>query len=178
MTEKPLSVNEVLRHAHHDFLNELQLIKMHLALDDANAADQVVDNVSAKLTQFFRINGLHSEQFVEWLHTCEWRFPSINITIESDISSKLPSTWDRPLRNFFECTFQHVHQSLDPLCDQNCELYIMSTEDKLEILFTLTGKWEFQEFTLPLESTELIVATEHYSDTLWRYRVIGSKEGI
>lgn len=178
MTKKPLSVNEVLRHAHHDFLNELQLIKMHLALDDVNAANQVVDNVSAKFNQFFRINGLYSEQFIEWLHTCEWRFPSINITIESDISDRLPSRWDRQLSNFFESTLQHVHHKLDPMCDQNCELYIMSTEDKLEILFTLSGKWEFEEFTMPLGCTELIVATEHYSDTLWRFSVIGSKEGI
>lgn len=178
MTGKPLSVNEVLRHVHHDFVNELQIIKMHLALNDAAAANQAVDNVSAKFTQFSRMNGLQSERLVEWLHTCQWRFSSIEFTIESNLAVKIPTSWDTPIRNFLEETVQHVHPIVDPMHQQNCEIYIMSTADKLEILFTLSGKWELKPFNLPINSMELIVEEECYSDTLWRYRVIGSKEGI
>lgn len=178
MTEQPLTVNEVLRNLHHDFLNQLQLIKMNLALENVDGANQVIDNISLKFKQSFALNGLKSEQFVEWLNTCEWRFSAINITIESDISDSIPKIWDCSLRNFMENTLQYVTNSIDPMVEQNCEIYIMSTEDKIEILFNLSGKWDAELFTAPIDEAGLIVAHEHYSDTLWRYRVIGSKEGI
>lgn len=178
MTEQPLSVNEVLRNLHHDFLNQLQLIKMNLALENLDAANQVIDNISLKFQQTFVFNKLKCEHLVEWLNTCEWRFSSFNITIESDISDSIPAIWDIPLRDFLESTFQYVQKSVDPMVEQNCEIYIMSTEDKIEILFNLSGKWKYEAFTTPIDGAGLIVAHEHYSDTLWRYRVIGSKEGI
>lgn len=177
MTGQPLSVNEVLRFMNHDFLNQLQLIKTNLALENVEEANHVVTNISTKCSQFFQINGLNSEQLVEWLHTCEWRFPSINITMESDISDSSLVEWDVPLRDYLESTLQHVCESIDPMIDQSCTIHVNSSKNNLVIEVELNGKWCSTPFETPIYTTDLVVTHEHYSDILWRYRVIGSKEG-
>lgn len=177
MIDQPLSVNEVLKHIQHDFLNQLQLIKMNLALDHVEEANQLVEHLSTKYQRFSIINGLKCEQLIEWLQTCQWRFPSIKITMESDISDSAPAKWDVPLRNYLEGSLQFVHETIDPFVEQNCHIDVMSTKQKVEIAVEIKGQWAKRNFSVPIQTEDLDVIHEQYSDTVWRYRVIGSKEG-
>ncbi|WP_368633945.1 Spo0B domain-containing protein [Kurthia gibsonii] len=177
MIDQPLSVNEVLRHIQHDFLNQLQLIKMNLALDHVEEVNQLVDQLSTKYQRFSIINGLKCAHLIEWLQTCQWRFPSITITMESDISDSAPAEWDVPLRNYLESSLQSVHETIDPFVEQNCHIYVMSTKQKVEVAVEMKGYFEKSDFSIPIQSEDLSVIHEEYSDTVWRYRVIGSKEG-
>ena len=46
MMEQPLTVNEVLRYANHDFLNQLHLIQMNFDLGRVEEAKMIINEIS------------------------------------------------------------------------------------------------------------------------------------
>lgn len=178
MTDQPLTVNEVLRHMNHDFLNHLQLIKMNLALENVERANEVLMDIAQNCNRFFVINSLHAERLVEWLHTCEWRFPAINMTIDCAITDALPAKWDHVIRDYLETTLQHIANYIDAIVEQNCQINIISTKDYFELNVEIKGRWTADYKQIPIDSNELVAEVESYSHSLWRYSVLGSKEVI
>lgn len=178
MTDQPLSVNEVLRYMNHDFLNQLQLIKMNLALDNVERANEVIMDIAQSCNDFFVINGLHAERLVEWLHTCDWRFPALKIMIDCEQCETIPLSWDVAIRDYLEATLQHIANHSDALVEQNCQIKIISTKDHFTLLVEIKGRWTAEYKQIPIDSNELVAEVESYSHSLWRYSVLGSKEGI
>jgi len=74
MTDKPFSVNEALRFARHDFLNQLQLIKMNIDLERLEEAKAVIDHYTREVKEIYELTKLNIPLTSEWLQTANWRF--------------------------------------------------------------------------------------------------------
>ncbi|MBK3493425.1 Spo0B domain-containing protein [Viridibacillus sp. YIM B01967] len=178
MTEKPLTVNEVLRFAHHDFLNQLQLIKINLDMERVGNAKEVVSEVAEQCRIFFNINQLGLPKTIEWLHTLKWRFPSYQVTIQSNVDSEVDIALDGPIQEYLERTVSYVYSSLNPYIEQNLSLHINSTQEQLVISFHLQGSWDMEPFKEKLAHPFIMIKEEHYTNENWCYCLNASKEGI
>ena len=172
---KTLTVNEALRFANHDFLNQLQLIKMNLDLGRTDSAKNAVEESAEQSKTFFNINKLGLPKTIEWIHTLGWRYPSFHVTIQSIVEHEVDSTLDDAISNYLEQSILHIYPSLDPFTEQNLSLQLYSTEQQFEIVFHAKGHWNEKEvFKQPLTS-KLTIEDEQYSEQEWQY-VISSQE--
>ncbi|MEI5905686.1 Spo0B C-terminal domain-containing protein [Bacillus spongiae] len=66
------TVEEALRHARHDFMNQLQLIKGNLDLNRVDQAKLIIDGIVMEAQRESMLSKLKSPNFVEWLLTYNW----------------------------------------------------------------------------------------------------------
>lgn len=176
MNEKTLTVNEALRFANHDFLNQLQLIKMNLDLGRTDSAKMAVDEIAEQCKTFFNINKLGLPRTIEWIHTLGWCYPSFHVTIQSIVEHKVDTTLDDQICNYLEQSILHIYPSLDPFAEQQLSLQLYSTEKQFEIVFHAKGHWNEKEvFKQSTDYPKLTIEDEQYSEQEWRY-VISSQE--
>ncbi|MFF3101666.1 Spo0B domain-containing protein [Viridibacillus arvi] len=178
MTEKPLTVNEVLRFAHHDFLNQLQLIKINLDMGRVEESKEVISGVAEQCRIFFNINQLGLPKTIEWFHTLKWRYPSYQVTIQSNVDSEVDIALDGPIKDHLERTISYVYSSLNPYIEQNLSLHINSTQEQLEISFHLKGSWDIEPFKEKIEHQSIMIKNNHFTNEDWCYCIEASKEGI
>jgi stage 0 sporulation protein B (sporulation initiation phosphotransferase) len=60
MIDKPFSVNEALRYARHDFLNQLQLIKMNIDLARLEEAKAAIDHYTTEVKEIYELSLLQN----------------------------------------------------------------------------------------------------------------------
>lgn len=80
--DKPMTVAQALRHARHDFLNELQLIGMKLDLGRTQDVKSIIRSHAEAAVQLNRLAALKMPATEDWLLTAEWRFPEFCIGLE------------------------------------------------------------------------------------------------
>ncbi|WP_033543483.1 Spo0B domain-containing protein [Planococcus sp. CAU13] len=73
--DNPFTVAQALRHARHDFLNELQLIGMKLDLGHEQEVKSIIRSHAEAAVQLSRLAALKMPLTEDWLLTAEWRFP-------------------------------------------------------------------------------------------------------
>lgn len=146
MTVKPLTINEVLRFANHDFLNQLHLIQMNLDLGRIQEAKAIINNVSEHCKMLSNVNKTKLTQTVEWLQTFAWRFPAIELSLESNVLHAVNAELDEQIVQYLEKTIIHVYDELDPFTEQKLEITIESNADFFQLTFHLRGSWETSQF--------------------------------
>ncbi|WP_102691200.1 Spo0B domain-containing protein [Rummeliibacillus pycnus] len=177
--EKTLTVNEVLRFANHDFLNQLQLIKINLDLGRAEAAKESVEQIAEQCKTFFNINKLGLPKTIEWIHTLGWRCPNFNVTIQCMIEHEVDERLDEVIYNYLDQSVSHIYPSLDPFAEQQLSLQIYATEKQFEISFNANGHWNEKEvFNQTIEHPLVAIEDEQYSEQEWHYVIVSKKEGI
>ncbi len=173
MNEKTLTINEVLRFANHDFLNQLQLIKMNLDLGKTEAAKESIEHCANQCKTFFAINKLGLPKTVDWIHTLGWRYQNFKCTIQSMVEHKIDIELDDAIYNYLEQSVAHIYSSLDPFVEQQLQLQIYSTETQFEISFHLKGHWDEKEvFNQSIAHPFLAIEDEQYSEVEWQYVII------
>ncbi|WP_096224792.1 sporulation initiation phosphotransferase B [Geobacillus sp. FJAT-46040] len=70
--EKRWTVVEVMRHARHDWLNKIQLIKGHLALNKIERVQEIIEDMIGEMHQETRLTNLKAERFAELIMTYNW----------------------------------------------------------------------------------------------------------
>ena len=167
MTGSKLSVTEALRYANHDFLNHLHLIQMNLDLGRVDDAKKVIFEQSEHCKMLSNINRLQLPNTMEWLHTVQWRFPAIQLQMDSDVNAPVESKYDEAITQYLENTIIHVYDTLDPYEEHKLQLSIETKENKWNISFHLTGKWEQSLFSI--EQNIFGVETYEQTNTSWKY---------
>lgn len=168
MMEQPLSITNVLRFANHDFVNHLHLIRMNLDLGNVEEAKKIIFNISEEYRQFSNMNQLHLPKTIEWLLTSRWRFPALQISIDSNVEKRVNADVDDALVQYLENTVIHVYDELDPFTEQNLNVKIQSDENKFKLEFNLQGLWNIGEFQQN-EGKNLDVQTIEETNTSWIY---------
>ncbi|MEK4230140.1 Spo0B domain-containing protein [Solibacillus sp. FSL H8-0538] len=167
MTERPLTISEVLRFANHDFLNQLHLIQMNLDLQRIDEAKIIIQDISNQCKMLSSLNNLQLPQTVEWIQTFSWRFPAIQMMLTCDISATQDVQLDEVIVQYLENTVIHVYDHLDPYTEQQLQVEIESDAEKFWLTFHLQGKWEAPRFNK--EVTNLNVQTYAETNTSWKY---------
>lgn len=164
---KNLSMSEVLRITNHDFLNELQIIKMYLDLERIEDAKRIIEEYSNRYKIFSNLNKLQWPKTFEWIQTFHFRYPAIELTLKSNVLIAQDMKKDAETVEYLEGAIQHVYQHLDPLIEQELILEVESNED-FKLIFHLKGKWDVEPFSKQ-QLSYMKVETIEESMNSWRF---------
>jgi len=151
----PMTVAQSLRHARHDFLNELQLIKMNLDLGRLDEVQAIIRSHGEAAVQMSRLSGLKMEKTEEWLLLAQWRFPEIRFHL-SCLAAKAPVHLDETYSKTIEALIRAALEQTDPYEEYECFI-TFSNEDSFFIAeIRLTGEWT--ELAVPETELEIVKA--------------------
>ena len=168
MKTSTLSVNDVLRFANHDYMNQIQLLKMNLDLGRIQEAKSIIEKISEESKTLSNINKLKLPKTVEWLQTLQWRYQAFEITINSNVTVPVDMKNDEQIVEYLEKTVIHVYDTLDPFTEQQLDISIETDENQFTLLFDLKGKWEARFFNHE-ENNNLKVQTYEQTINEWKY---------
>ncbi|MFP3916439.1 Spo0B domain-containing protein [Lysinibacillus telephonicus] len=163
-----LSVNEIIRFANHDFMNQLQLIKMNLDLGNVEEAKLIIERASEQCKTISNLNLLQLPKTVEWLQTLHWRYPAFELILKSNVTVPVDMKKDEQIVEYLEKTVIHVYDRLDPYTEQQLFIKIDSDENGFNLIFDLKGNWEEHLFSHQ-ELTNLTVKTYEQTGVSWKY---------
>lgn len=142
MDDKEITINNVLRHSMHDFLNSLHLIQMNLDMGRIEEAKKLISNYSSKCNQFFDMNNVGLSKTNEWLQTFSMRYNKMTLVVQTSLLSSGLDKYDAVLREYLECFLQSIYPNLRGYQEQLFKVHI-STDEQLEIQLEVQGNWSF-----------------------------------
>lgn len=163
-----LSTGEILRAVNHDFINQLQLIKMNLDLNRIEDAKKHIENYCNQYRVYSNLNKLNWPKTVEWVQTFRYRFPSIEFLLKSNVTMTPKVKKDGETVEYLEETIQHVYAHLDPYTEQQLLMEVKANEEMVNIIFDLQGKWDVEPFHSDV-NRQLKVITEKETNHEWKY---------
>ncbi|GLB58357.1 sporulation initiation phosphotransferase B [Cytobacillus sp. NCCP-133] len=105
--EKDWNMIEVLRHARHDWLNKIQLIKGNLSLNKVDRAKEIIDEIVVEAQQEAKLTNLNLPEFASLLFTYNWENHSFQLEYEvlddamaGRLDDRILSKWTG---SFFAC---------------------------------------------------------------------------
>ncbi len=176
MTDKPFSVNEALRFARHDFLNQLQLIKMNIDLARLEEAKAAIDDYTSEARAFYDLSRLNSPFTYEWLQTANWRYPGFQVNITSHIESACNPKVDQPIRDVFEEATKFLHPQLNPFIEQQINIHIECNSSQVKVTYEAVGGWESIQHEM-INDTLVTLTHECKTTNKWRFHIEENKEG-
>ena len=140
MNPKNISINEVLRHSMHDFLNHMHLIQMNLDIGRPEEAKQLIHRYSKKCAQFFDLNNLGLLKTNEWLQTFPITYGQMTLEIQTSVSKRGLEMFDYELENILDCFVRTIYPKLQGYQEQILKVHIHSNE-LLEVIIEVNGDW-------------------------------------
>lgn len=148
-----MTVAQSLRHARHDFLNELQLIKMNVDLGRSEQVQAIIRTHAEAAVQLDRLACLGVPETEQWILTAKWRFPEIRFRLDCQ-AQKAPVQADRDLANLLELLMQTIRGQLEPIEQIECHLTCTNEPQRFLAAVQVDGDW--RHVKLP-ESEEIQV---------------------
>lgn len=175
MNSQSLTISEVLRFANHDYVNQLQLIRMNLDLGRIDESKKLIQDYSEQLRVLSNINRLQLPQTMEWLQTASWRYPSLPMKIRGEIKKPVTNNIDEAVVEYLNKTVMHVYGTLDPFTDQSLAIDVRVEDDTFVLTFTLNGQWSAEAFT-EKGLKQFDIQTVKETNTSWKYVMSASRE--
>jgi stage 0 sporulation protein B (sporulation initiation phosphotransferase) len=132
---------ELLRHARHDWLNKIQLIKGNMALGKMDRVSGLVDEIIVEAQQEAKISNLNMPMLSELLLTGKWLQYTFDITYEMVDDIKGCPELDEMLTNWMKKLFDEVNQRVDAYDILHLSILLSKTDAaSLKIGFDFEGK--------------------------------------
>lgn len=138
--KNPVTVAQALRHARHDFMNELQLIQMKLDLGREQEVKSIIRSHAEAAVQFSRLSALGMPDTEEWLVTADWRFPEFHFQLEC-LAEKGAVAMDGSIAEWLELIFIHLKLNIDAFAENSCRAIIKEEQHVFELELELNGHW-------------------------------------
>ena len=135
-----MTVAQSLRHARHDFLNELQLIKMNVDLGRPEQVQAIIRSHAEAAVQLDRLAALGVPETEQWVLTAKWRFPEIRFRHDCR-AKKAPVQADERLAEALEQLLQTLRKQLDPMKQIECHIVFTNTPQQFSAAVQLDGDW-------------------------------------
>lgn len=139
--KEPKSVVDILRHARHDWLNQLQLIKGNLELGKTERAKEIIDEIIIEARHESDLSNMGLNEFSTLLLTYNWKqrfftleFEVLELTGRFPLEDEFIAAWTRDLFNYLE-------SSLDPRGENHVSVSIEVTSEKSRLLFDIRGEF-------------------------------------
>lgn len=171
MDKKQLTIPEVLKFARHDFLNELQIILMHIDLGDAPQAKEAIMKTNEKMKQQTLLDNLGLPETGKWIMTFEWIYTAFHKTLSCTIQPGVREVDDLAVVTYMERIFRGVEQVLDPMSDYEVLFDIRADQHNWSIAITVTGALPEKENASFTE--ENVIVEETNSHNLWMFTIRG-----
>lgn len=136
---KDWSTIDVLRHARHDWLNQLQLIKANLSLNRVERANEIIEEIIVSSRHESNLMNLKVPQLAEYLITFNWLKHPIVLITEVTGQARDLSGAESDLLNSCESLFTILNQAVNPLAENKLVLTINNDQDSTMFMFRLTG---------------------------------------
>ncbi|MFY0517401.1 Spo0B domain-containing protein [Lysinibacillus sphaericus] len=175
MNSQSLTISEVLRFANHDYVNQLQLIRMNLDLGRIDESKKLIQNFSEQLRVLSSINRLQLPQTMEWLQTANWCYPSLPMKISGEINKPVTNNIDAAVVEYLNKTVMHVYDTLDPFTEQSLAIDVRVDAHTFAVTFTLNGRWSADAFT-EKGLKQFDIQTVEETNTSWIYVLSASRE--
>lgn len=175
MNNQSLTISEVLRFANHDYVNQLQLIRMNLDLGRIEESKKLIQHYSEQLQVFSILNRLQLPQTIEWLQTAGWRYPSLAWKLSGEIKKPVTNDIDQEVVDYLNKTVMHVYDTLDPFTEQILTLDVRVDDHTFAVTFTLNGLWSADAFT-EKGLKQFDIQTIEQTTTRWQYVLSAKRE--
>ncbi|PLR75237.1 sporulation protein [Bacillus sp. V3-13] len=130
---------EVLRHARHDWLNKLQLIKGNIALNKMERAKEIIDEIVVEAQNEAKLSNLKMPELASLLLTYNWENHSFQLEYEvvneqepSPGNDGLISSWTR---SFFSC----LNASIEVFRENHLSVTIEPGKKGIRFFFDFSG---------------------------------------
>jgi stage 0 sporulation protein B (sporulation initiation phosphotransferase) len=140
------TVAQSLRHARHDFLNELQLINMYLDLGRSEEAKAIIRSHAETAVHLSRLTGLKMPRTEEWLLLAKWQHPEFHVSVECLATKGLPEK-DEAFAALLASFVRTAEPQLSPDMDYECCITLANEEKSLVMAIALNGNWT--DFSFP-----------------------------
>ncbi|HAQ08136.1 MAG TPA: sporulation protein [Bacillus bacterium] len=130
---------EVLRHARHDWMNQLQLIKGNLSLNKVDRAKEIIEDIIMGARQDAKLSNLHLPQFASSLLTCNWENHFFQLEYEVMDSQNFHRLDDQQLANWTKLLFEALDASIEPYQDNHLSVTVDSQDKGIGFFFDFSG---------------------------------------
>ncbi|WP_203333110.1 Spo0B domain-containing protein [Planococcus beigongshangi] len=169
--DNPMTVAQALRHARHDFLNELQLIGMKLDLGRTQDVKSIIRSHAEAAVQLSRLSALKMPATENWLLTAEWRFPEFRFRVEC-AAEKGGTPDDAIFAEWLEQFFTTLKKRPEAHAN-SCRISL----EQQESIFTIELKIEGNPQTVGLPEIPGLLARERVAADNWKIIVSTQMEG-
>lgn len=136
---KSSSVLDALRHSRHDWLNRLQLIKIHLSMGDTHRIDGLIREFVAEANHESHLMNLKMPQFSEFILTYNWCSNPCKLSFEVFGGNKDISHLDENLLYWTNELFSILNKSIDMRIENHICITIQILE-KNSFFFDYRGR--------------------------------------
>ncbi|QUW22486.1 Spo0B domain-containing protein [Sporosarcina sp. Marseille-Q4063] len=171
MGKEELTSSELLAFARHDFLNDLQIILMHLDLGNPSEARKVILKTTKAMGQRTLLSGFGFPKVQQWLLTFDWVYTAFRSTLTCAIKKGPRNVNDDTLVAYLEAVFNEIEEVIDPLSDYDVHFDIFAEEKEWSITITING--ELPETKETRISPDNLKIEETISHNLWVFKLIG-----
>ncbi|MBM7648959.1 stage 0 sporulation protein B (sporulation initiation phosphotransferase) [Bacillus ectoiniformans] len=133
------TVVQALRHARHDWMNHIQLIKGYISLGKIEEAERAIENIIIQAHQESHLCNLRLPMFAELLLTFNWEARSFNLEYEVFNEEVKAHISDEALTSWCAALFRTLEQYIKLYADNHLYLLVDKTEEGLRFFFEFSG---------------------------------------
>lgn len=140
MDKERKTVETILRHSRHDWLNKLQLIKGNIELGKIDRAKAVIEEIIIEAQHEAMLSNLNMPKFIETLLTANWRSLPVRLEVEVVNLQHGCRDMDEFISEWMEELFQILADSLDDYGENVLSISIDENKEyNLRLSFELQG---------------------------------------
>lgn len=130
---------EVLKHARHDWLNKIQLIKGNLSLNKVERVQEIINEIIHDSRQESILTNLNLPKFASALLTCNWEQHSFQLEFEVEPNQKPHGHDDERLTDWIYKLFDVLDESLEKFQENHLSVTIEMEEKGTRFYFDFSG---------------------------------------
>ncbi|MCQ6266424.1 sporulation initiation phosphotransferase B [Fictibacillus sp. WQ 8-8] len=136
---KDWSTLELLRHARHDWLNQLQLIKANLSMGRTERAKEIIEEIILISRHESNLMNLKVPELAEYLITFNWLKHPIVLETEVAGEARDLSKVGKVILEACQSLFAVMNRSVNPLAENRLVFTISNQQHPSAFMFRLTG---------------------------------------
>ena len=172
MRKEQLTVAEALKFARHDFLNELQLVLMHIDFGDPLKARQAIMNTTGKMKQASMLYALGLPKTEQWLLTFGWMHTAFRKTLSCTIERGSRKVNDVEVVAYLEQVFQDLEDVLDPASEYGAQIDVQASPSNWSIRIQIDSALDGKK-NVPTARIENLLVEEKIEENLWMFTISG-----
>ncbi|PFP25573.1 sporulation protein [Bacillus sp. AFS073361] len=137
--EKDWDIVEVLRHARHDWLNRLQLIKGNLDLNRIDRAKEVIDEIIIETQHESKLSNLKMPLFASLLLKSNWENPSFKLEYEVLHDQKVDQINEELLTKWSSHLFTCLNETIEAFQENHLSVTIDPESKGIRFFFDFSG---------------------------------------
>jgi stage 0 sporulation protein B (sporulation initiation phosphotransferase) len=130
---------DALRHARHDWMNDLQLIKGNLELNRIERAKQVIDTMVITAQNESKLSNLKLPSLAEWILTYNWSTNLVKLEFEVGQTGSTDRLNDEKLVFLCKEMLELLESNVETNAENQLSLIINLSEEHPRFIFDFTG---------------------------------------